>query len=60
MAALEVTNVVFDNVADSEGNVSFDGFADWYTEGGHRIMPWLELLDLDKWLRGRDRMFLFI
>ena len=56
MAALEVTNVVFDNVADSEGNVSFDGFADWYTEGGHRIMPWLELLDLDKWLRGRDRM----
>uniref|UniRef100_A0A7S2RNN1 EF-hand domain-containing protein n=1 Tax=Mucochytrium quahogii TaxID=96639 RepID=A0A7S2RNN1_9STRA len=29
--------------------ISFEDFATWYTEGGHEIIPWLELLCLDKW-----------
>ena len=31
-------------------NVSFDDFAEWYTNGGFRSIPWLELLDLRKWV----------
>jgi hypothetical protein len=44
MAALEVTECVFEALASKEGLVSFDDFADWYTEGGHVLVPWLELL----------------
>lgn len=31
-------------------SVTFDEFADWYTEGGYKSIPWLELLDLRKWV----------
>jgi hypothetical protein len=30
---------------------SFDQLAAWYTDGGYRVSPWLELLDLKKWRR---------
>jgi len=30
--------------------VTFDEFAEWYTEGGFTIAPWLELLDLSKFI----------
>ena len=30
--------------------ISFDDFALWYTKGGYGIIPWLELLDLRKWV----------
>lgn len=29
--------------------MSFDDFADWYTSVGYSSIPWLELLDLQKW-----------
>lgn len=29
--------------------VSFDDLADWYSAEGHRVSPWLELLDFTKW-----------
>ena len=29
--------------------ITFDNFADWYTEGGYEYASWLELLDLTKW-----------
>jgi len=29
--------------------VTFDDFAEWYLEG-HQVAPWLELLDLSKWV----------
>lgn len=29
--------------------MSFDNFADWYTQVGYSSIPWLELLDLQKW-----------
>ena len=32
------------------GQMSFDDFADWYTKGGYTSIPWLELLDLRKWV----------
>ena len=53
MAALEMTDRVFSEVS-VDGNVSFDDFADWYTSGGHQVMPWLELLDLSKWRSRED------
>ena len=40
MAALEVTECVFDALATKKGHVSFDDFADWYTQGGHVVIPW--------------------
>lgn len=36
--------------ADEEGLVNFDSFAQWYTEGGYKVAPWFELLDLKKWV----------
>ena len=30
--------------------INFDDFADWYTRGGYSHIPWLELLDLRKWM----------
>jgi len=33
-----------------EGRFTFDLFASWYTNGGFKIAPWLELLDLKKLL----------
>ena len=30
--------------------INFDDFADWYTKGGYSHIPWLELLDLRKWM----------
>jgi Ca2+-binding EF-hand superfamily protein len=29
--------------------ISFEEFADWYTNGGYKVVPWLELLDNNKW-----------
>ena len=29
--------------------ITFQDFADWYTVEGHTVVPWLELLDINKW-----------
>lgn len=29
--------------------INFDEFGKWYNDGGYKIAPWIELLDLDKW-----------
>jgi hypothetical protein len=34
----------------SQTSMTFDDFADWYTTAGYRTIPWLELLDLRKWV----------
>lgn len=31
-------------------HINFDSFAEWYTKGGYSSIPWLELLDLKKWV----------
>ena len=31
-------------------HLNFDDFADWYTKKGYSCIPWLELLDLRKWV----------
>jgi hypothetical protein len=36
--------------SERSGLVSFDGFAAWYQDGYHQMAPWLELLDLSKWV----------
>ena len=30
-------------------HVDFQHFGDWYNEGGFKVIPWIELLDLSKW-----------
>jgi len=35
---------------DGQECINFDDFADWYTKGGYTSIPWLELLDLRKWV----------
>ena len=43
---------VFSQVVPTEGDlISFEEFAEWYTNGGFEVAPWLELLDLSKWGR---------
>jgi len=39
----------FDRSKKSSPTMSFDDFADWYTGCGYSSIPWLELLDLQKW-----------
>jgi Ca2+-binding EF-hand superfamily protein len=33
-----------------QDRVNFDEFGEWYNEGGFETAPWLELLDLKKWV----------
>ncbi len=47
LTALDLTDLVFGGGENQY--VSFEMFADWYTTGGYRDVPWLELLDLKKW-----------
>lgn len=35
---------------DNSDMICFDEFAEWYTHVGYSNIPWLELLDLQKWL----------
>ena len=39
-----------DSNSGSKRSVCFDDFAEWYTQGGYGSIPWLELLDLKKWV----------
>lgn len=48
------TTQVFDALQPKHGTICFDDFADWYTKGGFQSMPWLELLDLRKWVLGGE------
>jgi Ca2+-binding EF-hand superfamily protein len=34
---------------EQRSSMSFDDFASWYTRTGYSSIPWLELLDLQKW-----------
>lgn len=42
------------NGGNATNDICFDDFADWYTKGGYQSMPWLELLDLRKWVLGKS------
>lgn len=44
-----ICNDIFRN--DIIAKIDFQYFGDWYNEGGFKIIPWLELIDLSKWVR---------
>lgn len=52
----DTANMVTDDVMQyqlrtrNKKRVDFDEFGQWYNEGGYEIAPWLELLDLTKWV----------
>ena len=52
----DTANSVTDNVmryqwrTRKRDRVDFDEFGEWYNEGGYETAPWLELLDLKKWV----------
>ena len=53
--AVWTASQIFDFIArltgDDSGLIGFEEFASWYTEGdGYKLAPWLELLDLGKFL----------
>lgn len=31
--------------------IDFQTFGDWYNEGGYKIIPWIELIDMSKWVK---------
>ena len=33
------------------GEVDFQKFGDWYNAGGYKVIPWIELIDLSKWVK---------
>ncbi|KAL7549234.1 hypothetical protein ACHAWF_012502 [Thalassiosira exigua] len=35
--------------------VKFENFSEWYNEGGFETAPWLELLDLNKWVLAEEK-----
>jgi Ca2+-binding EF-hand superfamily protein len=45
-----LSSTVVTRYGDKAGLVSFDDFAQWYQDGFHQVAPWLELLDLSKWV----------
>ncbi|CBJ31781.1 conserved unknown protein [Ectocarpus siliculosus] len=49
--AVWTSAAIFAETATQTPNrIGFDEFAAWYTEGGFRVSPWLELLDMGKWV----------
>ena len=42
---------VTDSILGDQDRVSFQFFGNWYNDGGHDKIPWLELLDVSKWSR---------
>eukprot|EP00980_Cylindrotheca_fusiformis_P001501 scaffold346_cov116-Cylindrotheca_fusiformis.AAC.15 len=44
------SNQAFRNRKKDDDQISFDEFAEWYTNVGYSNIPWLELLDLQKWI----------
>ncbi|CAB9528425.1 expressed unknown protein [Seminavis robusta] len=52
----DTANMVADDVmryqwhTRKKDRIDFDEFGEWYNEGGFEIAPWLELLDLKKWV----------
>ncbi len=52
----DTANMVTDDVMKYQwrvkqgDRVNFDDFGEWYNEGGFETAPWLELLDLNKWV----------
>jgi len=52
----DTANMVTDDVMKYQWRVkqcervNFDDFGEWYNEGGFETAPWLELLDLNKWV----------
>lgn len=44
----------FERNSANSPSMSFDNFADWYTQVGYSSIPWLELLDLQKWALTSD------
>jgi Ca2+-binding EF-hand superfamily protein len=52
------TGEAFGAVSKAGGDgetMSFDSFAEWYTSVGYTSIPWLELLDLRKWVFASSR-----
>ena len=44
------TNEMLKSLPVHENRINFENFAEWYTKGGFSVIPWLELLDLRKWV----------
>lgn len=44
-----LTEQIMRDYSNDSGLVSFDDFAQWYTDGGYQVAPWIEVLDLKKW-----------
>ena len=50
VGATEITNSIFKHFGKgAEDTISFSDFAQWYSEGGYKVAPFLELLDMKKW-----------
>jgi len=47
--AYAITQRVFEDTQHDGDYINFDEFKDWYNNGGFKLVPWLELLDLKKW-----------
>ena len=57
----DTANMVTDDVMRyqwqkrKKGRIDFDEFGQWYNEGGFETAPWLELLDLKKWVMQEEK-----
>eukprot|EP00903_Cladosiphon_okamuranus_P010853 g10253.t1 len=47
--AVWTNSAIFATVTPTPNSIGFNEIADWYTYGGFRGFPWLELLHTDKW-----------
>lgn len=49
-AGLAFDDPMHQSSGHGQSHLSFDEFAAWYTSAGYSSIPWLELLDLQKWV----------
>mmetsp|Transcript_15092 Transcript_15092/g.25007 ORF Transcript_15092/g.25007 Transcript_15092/m.25007 type:complete len:815 (-) Transcript_15092:3254-5698(-) len=42
--------LIAEDICEGE-DVDFQRFGDWYNDGGFKIIPWIELIDLSKWVK---------
>ena len=52
-SALQFASKIFEE-CDLEDGISFEEFADWYSGNGYELLPWLELLCLEKFPGSED------
>ena len=43
--------LIAEDICQGQDVIDFQRFGDWYNDGGFKVIPWIELIDLSKWVK---------